>query len=166
MNIPFANVRSRIQPRSIRPLVLSGMLTLIAALHCPPIMANELVVPGKLNTTSTARDPIAWLSGGVGDEAQAEMLKAAAAYNVHLTFSERNGAYLADIPYTVALPDGREIYAGVSTGPLLYLKLSPGSYRIAAKLNGVWQSQLIHAGDSGASASIVFAATAELRSDK
>ena len=77
------------------------------------------------------------------------MRKAAPAYNVHLMFSNRQGSYLADIPFTVSKLNGRELYSGVSEGPLLYLKLPPGTYQIAVQLGGVWQNKRIRAGTSG-----------------
>ncbi|MFT3848286.1 MAG: hypothetical protein QM739_06290 [Propionivibrio sp.] len=80
-----------------------------------------------------------WRSGGVGDEALEAMHQEAAAYNVHLTFSTRDGAYLANIPFTVVRSGGETLFSGVSDGPLLYLRLEPGRYRISAELEGVRQ---------------------------
>ena len=104
------------------------------------------------------------MSGGIGDEALADMRKVAAAYNVHVVFSEQRGNYLASIPFTVArLAAGnqQQIYSAVSDGPLLYLKLPPGSYQIAAQIDGVWQSQHVQAGTPGSSANVSFVAKAK-----
>ena len=101
------------------------------------------------------------MSGGIGDEARDEMRKSAAAYSVHLVFSDPQGSYLAAIPFTVTRLNGRELYSGVSAGPLLYLKLPPGSYQIAARFDGVWQSKRIRAGSSGEPAKVSFVGNAK-----
>jgi len=114
-----------------------------------PLRAEPVGEVTKQNVTSSPQEQIQWISGGVGDDARAEMRLAATAYSVHLMFSNRQGSYLADIPFTVSKPNGREIYSGVSAGPLLYLNLPPGTYRIAVQLDGVWQNRRIRAGTSG-----------------
>jgi len=114
-----------------------------------PLRAEPVGEVAKQNVTSAPQEQIQWISGGVGDDARAEMRLAATAYSVHLMFSNRQGSYLADIPFTVSKPNGREIYSGVSAGPLLYLNLPPGTYRIAVQLDGVWQNRRIRAGTSG-----------------
>jgi hypothetical protein len=133
-------------------------VVIFLALHGAPSLANELDDVARHNATSVPQDEIVWMSGGIGDEARAEMRKEAAVYSVHLMFSDRNGDYLAGIPFMVAHLNGREIYSGVSEGPLLYLKLPPGAYQIAARFNGVWQNKRIHthAGKAGGSTKLLF----------
>lgn len=126
-----------------------GLLALVVAAYCMPLWAEPVGEVAKQNVTSPPQEQIQWISGGVGDDARAEMRLAATAYSVHLMFSNRQGSYLADIPFTVSKPNGREIYSGVSAGPLLYLNLPPGTYRIAVQLDGVWQNRRIRAGTSG-----------------
>ncbi len=127
----------------------AGLLAIVVAAYCMPLRAEPVGEVAKQNVTSAPQEQIQWISGGVGDDARAEMRLAATAYSVHLMFSNRQGSYLADIPFTVSKPNGREIYSGVSAGPLLYLNLPPGTYRIAVQLDGVWQNRRIRAGTSG-----------------
>ncbi len=127
----------------------SGLLALVVAAYWAPLSAETIGEVAKQNVTSAPQEHIPWISGGVSDEARDEMRKSAAAYNVHLMFSNPQGAYLADIPFTVSTVNGRELFSGVSAGPLLYLKLSPGTYQVAAQLDGVWQNKRIRAGTSG-----------------
>ena len=124
-----------------RPLLL-----IVAALFCPPLLAAEVDDNAKYNATSAPQAEIPWMSGGIGDEARDEMRKAAASYNVQVIFSDRQGSYLADIPFKVSGRNDREILAGVSEGPLLYIKLPPASYRLSAQIDGVWQHRQIQAG--------------------
>ena len=126
-----------------------GLLALVVAAYWAPLWAETVGEVAKQNVTSAPQEQIPWISGGVSDEARDEMRKAAPAYNVHLMFSNRQGSYLADIPFTVSKLNGRELYSGVSEGPLLYLKLPPGTYQIAVQLGGIWQNKRIRAGTSG-----------------
>jgi hypothetical protein len=133
--------------------------TIFLAFQYSPLLASEFNVLNDVsrhNAASVPQDEIAWMSGGIGGEAREEMRKEAAVYSVHLVFSDRNGGYLAGIPFTVAHLNGREIYSGISEGPLLYLKLPPGAYQIAARFNGLWQSKRIQAGKAGGSAKVSF----------
>lgn len=108
--------------------------------------AGEIGDVAKQNTMSAPQAELPWMSGGVGDEALDEMHKVAMAYSVHLVFSDQQGSYLASIPFKVSKLNGAELYSGISTGPLLYLKLPPGTYQIAAKLDGTWHSKRVQAG--------------------
>ena len=141
---------------SLPSWLLTASVSIFLALQSAPLPASELNNVAAHNASSVPQDVIAWMSGGIGDEARQEMRQEAAIYNVHLVFSDRNGGYLAGIPFTVARLNGREIYSGVSEGPLLYLKLPPGAYQIAARFNGVWQSKRIQAGKAGGSAKLSF----------
>jgi hypothetical protein len=133
-----------------------GLLALAVAACCGPLWAATVGEVAKENKTSAPQEEMPWMSGGVGDEALAEMRKATAAYSVHLMFSNPQGGYLADIPFTVSTANGRELYSGVSTGPLLYLKLPPGTYQIAVQLDGIWQKRNIRTGTAGVPAKASF----------
>lgn len=133
-----------------------GLLAALVAVHALPLWAEEVGDVAKQNVTSAPQAELDWMSGGIGDEARDEMRKAAAAYSVHLVFSDPKGSYLADIPFTVSRPNGRELYSGVSAGPLLYLKLPPGTYQISAKFDGVWHSKRIRAGSAADPARVSF----------
>jgi hypothetical protein len=123
-----------------------GLLAFAIAASSASLWAATVGDVVKENAISSPQEKMPWMSGGVGDEALAEMRNAAAAYSVHLMFSNRQGSYLADIPFTVSKLNGPELYSGVSTGPLLYLNLPPGTYLIAAQLDGRWQRKHIRAG--------------------
>ena len=133
-----------------------GLLLLALALPGLPAWAGEIGDVAKQNTMSAPQAELPWMSGGIGDEARDEMRKAAAAYSVHLVFSDQQGAYLAGIPFMVTQLNGRELYSGISAGPLLYLKLPPGAYQIAAKFDGVWHSKRVQAGTSENPARVSF----------
>ena len=142
----------------LRPAMRNGLLALVVVLQCGLLQANAA---DDVAAAGATQAEIPWMSGGVGEEAREEMRMAASAYNVHVVFSARNGDYLADIPVTVTTRNGRKIYSGVSEGPLLYLKLSPGSYRIAARIDGAWQDKRIESGASGRTTKVTFVSRGE-----
>lgn len=151
----------RLPRLSLRGCALAPLLAVFATLQCASLQADEAAEvddAARSNVISAPQATIPWMSGGIGDEARDDMRTAATRYNVHLMFSDRQGAYLADIPFTVSRLDGREIQSGVSEGPLLYLKLLPGAYRISANIDGEWQSKRIQAGAPGHSVRISFIA--------
>ena len=125
-------------------------LALALALHCPGLLAEEMKGDpdaASLNAISAAQAEIPWMSGGVGEEAQAAMRGAAASYNVHIVFSSRDGAYLASIPFTVTRAGGQVVLTGITAGPLLNLKLEPGTYKIAAEIDDVRQTRPLRVGN-------------------
>jgi hypothetical protein len=133
-----------------------GLLILALVLPGLPAWAGEIGDVAKQNTTSAPQAELPWMSGGVGDEARDEMRKVAASYSVHVVFSDAQGAYLAGIPFAVTKLNGRDMYSGTSTGPLLYLKLPPGSYQIAAKFDGTWHNKPVQAGTGDAPTRVSF----------
>ena len=161
--------RSRLNSASGNPpgpfplLLRSGALVVAAALLCVPPLAAVAKEAGRSEAASAPQAGTGWISGGVGDESREEMRKVAAAYDLHLVFSDQRGAYLAEIPFTVTrLAPGKrqEIISAVSDGPLLYLKLPPGTYEVAARIDGTWQTQRIQAGAAGSSRRLSFVSRA------
>lgn len=106
-------------------------------------MAIGLALPAAAQTADAGASGapssaagIAVLSGGVGETAKEEMKRAAKDFNVRLVFSNRQGEHLADVPYTVTDARGRNVASGTTEGPLLYLRLPPGSYTVAVQTGG------------------------------
>lgn len=122
----------------LRRVGLALLAALVLALH-----GGALFAVGTDDARGGAQGSVAWMGGGVGEDARDAMRLAASGYNVHVVFSERRGAYLADVPFTVTRGGGAELVSGISPGPLLYLKLPPGAYRISARLDDAWQSKRI-----------------------
>jgi len=138
-----------------------GIVAMMLALQCSPALAVEVDDAAKSNVASSPQAETSWISGGVGDEAMAEMHKVSTAYNVRLLLTGPHGNYLAAVPFSVTRGNGKVIVSGVTAGPLLYLKLPTGSYQIAVELDGAWQSRQIQASAPGQSISVRFVAKAE-----
>ena len=135
--------------RSTNTFFVATLALLLAAIG--PASAQT----SPANTSASSGSEPSWLSGGVGEDSRDEMRRAASAYNVHLLFHTTGGAYLASVPFSVATANGQEIYSGVSDGPMLYLKLKPGTYQISAEIDGTRQTRRVSVG-SGAPARLSF----------
>lgn len=144
------------QPRIAKPFLIAFALL---ALTSASVLA-QTSPPGSRNTYPPAIEA-PWLSGGVGDESLDEMRRAASAYNVHVLFTTRDGAYLANVPFSVASSSGQEMYAGVSDGPMLYLQLKPGSYQVSAEIDGSRQTRRVTVGSSQAPSKLSFVSKAQ-----
>lgn len=99
------------------------------------------VPPAGSQSGEASAHGVSVLSGGVGQDAQEAMRRAAADYNVHLLFATRQGAYLANVAYSISDQQGKQLAAGTSDGPWLYVKLPPGRYQLTAESNGMRQSR-------------------------
>lgn len=135
-------------------------MALLIALQCWPVVAVEIDDAARSNVVSSPQAEVSWISGGVGDDAMAEMRKVSAAYNVHLLLTGPRGNYLAGVPFTVSRR-GQVVVAGVTDGPLLYLKLPAGSYQIAVEMDGAQQTRAIRTSAAGPAAKLRFVSRSE-----
>lgn len=83
---------------------------------------------------------LAYLSGGIGADEAAAMRGMADRYSLRLTFSGKRGEFLADVQSRIYRLDGKQVFAAVSDGPFLYVRLPPGSYRVVASWEGAEKS--------------------------
>lgn len=116
-------------------------LMLVVVLTCmSPAIAQVTAPPGQTQG--------AYVTGGIGQEDRAALLKVRKLYNVRLAFAEHgSGAYLTGVRVTV---QGRgkavNVWTYEDSGPLLYLHLQPGTYRFSAVYGGVDQQWTVHVG--------------------
>jgi len=72
-------------------------------------------------------------TGGVGMEERGQMLASKEDYNVHMTFATRgSGVYRSDVQVEIADSRGRVNVSAQEAGPLMYVNLEPGRYRVTA----------------------------------
>lgn len=83
-----------------------------------------------------------YLNGGIGKDERDFMRNAAHDYSLRLTFSERkSGEFVVDIPVDISDADGNTVFKIPDAGPLLYVMLPKGKYKISASFNGLTYSQ-------------------------
>ena len=82
---------------------------------------------------------VRWMSGGVGKDQANAMRTIASRYNVRLVMAEAReptAAFLAAVPVTITDAKGHVLLRIKSDGPLLFLHLPPGRYKVKAKVAG------------------------------
>lgn len=81
-----------------------------------------------------------FVSGGVGEGDQVRMHNLAPEYRLHLVFARKpDGAYLSHVPVAIRDRNGHTVFELSNSGPLLFVNLPQGDYRITATAYGVPQ---------------------------
>ncbi len=85
---------------------------------------------------STAQDDVTYVTGGIGEDEKAAIEAAKADYNVHITNSSADGAYVGEVRVKLMQTHGSmvEEKLSVAAGPLLYVRLPAGKYTLEARL--------------------------------
>ena len=116
---------------------LLGLGSVVALLgQAPALAAQEPYEPGS------------HLCGGIGVDGRQAMQAEGKEYNVHLKFANaRTGEFLAGLKVHIEhLGDKREMGPFEDCGPLLYVRLAPGNYRVSAEYEGKVVAQNIKVG--------------------
>ncbi|SEA55016.1 hypothetical protein [Variovorax sp. YR216] len=110
-------------------------LRLASAVLLNALCAVALALPAA----SPVLAPGAHVSGGIGEEDQQRMQLSRTLYNLRLTFAETGtGAYLTGVDVLIEpLGPGRMLGPFKDSGPLLYVVLAPGAYRVRATYRGI-----------------------------
>ncbi|MWL91186.1 hypothetical protein [Cupriavidus sp. SW-Y-13] len=105
---------------------------------------------------------IPYLSGGIGADDVARMRSLAPQFNVHLRFQDRSdGTSLADVKVLLLNARHERILRVVSEGPLLYMRLPPGQYYLAAVYQGIIQEVALIVGRKPIDLTISFTMNSE-----
>ena len=104
-------------------------------------LGASLAAHGQSVTPQTSNG-ISYVTGGVGEDEREALISARPLYNLHLTFATRaRGNYRADVLVTIADGKGVTRFNAGPAGPLLYVNLPPGRYRVTATARGQAQTQ-------------------------
>jgi hypothetical protein len=116
---------------------LSALLLSAGVLAMLPLAANAqdpIVVETVTATT--------YLNGGVGKDEESTLRRVAKEFPLRITFSERkDGEFLADIPVVIADARGNPVFELPNAGPMLYVMLPNGKYKVSAQFRGLTESQ-------------------------
>ena len=113
-----------------------------------PASASPLLPPG------------AHVSGGIGEEDQHRMQLGRSLYNLRLTFAEAGtGAYLSGVDVVVEPVEAARTYGPPPStfkdcGPLLYVALNPGAYRVRATYRGLARTINVRIGREASTATL------------
>lgn len=107
---------------------------LLAALPLAAGAQDSVVVE---NVTATT-----YLNGGVGKDEEATLHRVAKEFPLRMTFSERkDGEFLADVPVVIADARGNPVFELPKAGPMLYVMLPHGKYKVSAGFKGLIETQ-------------------------
>lgn len=101
----------------------------------------------KPKAETPLRGAISFLSGGIGEDAQAELKAKESEYNLKLVFTLTEGNYLADIGVVLKDAAGRTVIEHLAEGPIFLAKLPAGAYSANVSYNGKAQSRKIRVGE-------------------
>lgn len=130
-------------------LVVAGSLLLMAGVSCSAAVesaepADETVIdPTGVQLQPLQQNGISYLQGGIGiDESRA--LQQASGYTLHITLSiGPDNKYLAGAELALQSSNGQPLLALHDVGPLVYVKLAPGHYRLVASFEGEQQQHSV-----------------------
>lgn len=83
-----------------------------------------------------------YINGGVGSGEEKLMHRIAHEFPLRLTFSERkNGEFIANVPVVIFDARGNPVFELPNAGPMLYVMLPDGKYKVSARFKGLTESQ-------------------------
>lgn len=112
----------------------------IAALALLAHAAVATAQPAAAPSTQTTAAGVRSVSGGIREAQESAMRDIRGDYNLHLTFARAGtGEFLADVKVQID-QEGRQPFnapmLATSAGPLLYVMLPDGQYRVRAETGG------------------------------
>ncbi len=114
------------------------------------LMGAMLLVSFSANAETLVADPVVvetfvvttYMNGGVGNDEEKLMHRIAHEFPLRLTFSERkDGEYIANVPVVIFDARGNPVFELPNAGPMLYVMLPDGKYKISARFKGLTESQ-------------------------
>jgi hypothetical protein len=124
--------------------VLRDALFGVALAACLPITGHAQLLVGQQQATIKTVTTSTYLNGGIGADEEATMRSLANEFPLRIVFSEgKDGQFLADIPIVISDSSGNSIFGLVRAGPMLYVMLPPGRYKVRARFNGVTRTQQV-----------------------
>lgn len=113
---------------------------------CPVFSARRRMIlvalaTGMAGPVGAAPPPLAhgeFISGGAGSEERETLFAQASLYNLQLTFAETGtGAYVADVQVKLDAETDEGLHRVYrASGPLFYVNLAAGRYRLALSRSG------------------------------
>jgi hypothetical protein len=85
--------------------------------------------------SSKTEQGYAFMSGGVGIEERNLMQRKAGAYDLDLSFADKQGHYLSDVSVVIDDENGTQLVNSTATGPFFYIELPTGKYDVKASFD-------------------------------
>lgn len=95
-----------------------------------------------------------YLNGGIGKIEQKQMRKDAHNWPLRMTFTDKsNDEFVAGVGVQVFDKEGKAVLRLTDGGPMTYVQLPQGEYRITALYKGETRKRTVHVGPKGADVS-------------
>jgi hypothetical protein len=146
------------------------MKKIVIGTVCLLLVTGGSVFAGSSSAISDQPQPqvsrgISYISGGFGVEERENLRQQAEVDNLEVSFALRNKQYLGGANVLIKDSNENNIFQAASDGPLLYVKLPKGTYRIEATAEGRTLTQVAHVPDKGRTR-VYFAWPSERASDR
>ena len=79
---------------------------------------------------------VPYISGGAGADAREELLAKEKEYNLKIIAADKSGDYLAGVKVVIESARKEQVLGTTMEGPILLVKLPPGTYTIRATSDG------------------------------
>lgn len=113
---------------NIIKFLLTGLVSVIAIIT----MTNTVYAD------ASNIDEATYINGGIGREDADDMRAKAGKYNLRLYLSEgKLGHSITDVPVTITDKKGNVILDFANSGPMLFLQVARGTYKIRAQYNDI-----------------------------
>ncbi|MGN6716317.1 MAG: hypothetical protein ACTHLX_02885 [Candidatus Binatia bacterium] len=116
-------------------------IALVAVLAAPLVYALAQPTPSAARDTengmisSKTEQGYAFMSGGVGIEERNLMQQKAGAYDLDLSFADKQGHYLSDVSVVIDDQNGTQLVNSTARGPFFYIDLPTGKYDVKASFD-------------------------------
>ena len=127
----------------IRRVLIGGfsVAVMIAGVIFPVHAQDELIIVEPVRATM-------YLNGGIGTDEQQYMRKVARDWSLRMIFSEnKNNEFVADVDVLIANASGTQYLLLSNAGPMTYVMLPTGKYRITARFRGMSETREVMLND-------------------
>lgn len=126
----------------LQTIVPAAVLGLVMTAGLPAATAQEAqqVEPLPVETV----DGTSYISGGVGEMERAALRKQAKDFPLHMTFATGRGSQLLPgVEVSIVDKRGKPMLELEKAGPMLYVKMPNGSYKVTARHGDVTQTRQV-----------------------
>ena len=117
-------------------LMAGGLLVLV-----PSAAQAQEDMPERVNVVKTIT-ATSYLNGGIGKDEETTMRRMAKKFPLRITFAERkDGEFVTGVPVVISDANGKPVLELPSAGPMLFVTLPDGKYKVNSRFKGVTKSQ-------------------------
>lgn len=128
----------QLTPTLFLSVLLLSPLPLLAQQAAPATPAQPVAAAASA-PEQAPQSSVKTFSGGIAEEGMQKVSEIEKDYTLKLVFSDKEGAYLADVNVSIKDKAGKELVHETTSGPVLLAALPKGQYTIEASVDGTQQ---------------------------